>query len=121
MLTVVFGDPHGDIPTSFPEKDGWSKPIEASAGGLSGHRIRRVVLEDLIDRSEVLVLLSGGGRGVRIGLTCLRMQEKLFTEAVEIAIRTLEFEAPKADYVNKHYGYALNLPKPKDEWTAKED
>jgi len=115
-LTLAFGSAHGDIAASFPEKEGWSKPVEASAAGMSGHRIRRVVTEDLIDMSETLVLLSAGDRGVRIRLRCLRMQEKLFAEAVEVALRTLEFEAPKKDYVNEHYGYALDLPKPRDEW-----
>ena len=120
VLTVEFGPP-ASPPAEFAGEDGWEKPAEAAAAGLTGLRTRRTVAEGGIDRREFRAILSGPRGELRMGLTCLALEAEVFAEALELALRTAALAPPKADYVNTHYKYQCDMPKPADEWEFGED
>ncbi|MEN8150189.1 MAG: hypothetical protein ABFS86_10220 [Planctomycetota bacterium] len=120
VLTVTFSGPIEDPKTSFPEKEGWAKPAEASAAGLSGFRSRRTLPgEGGVERAEMLVILSGADHGMTVRLLTLVFEEGRCEAAVKVVLDSLKIKAPPADYTNEHYKYCLNLPKGED-WSHKE-
>ncbi len=106
---------------AFPDGEGWEEPVALTVGGLSGQRSRRPRIENMIDHVDWLTVLSGGDHTVRIHLTCLECEAGEYGKALDVALESLEFAAPPADFVNKDYGYQLNLPKPKEAWSGGSD
>ena len=111
VLTVAFGEAGGDPKSAFPEKDGWEKPAEVAASGLNGLASKRVVFVDHIARVERVAVLRDRRTGVTARLTCLRLEGGAFFSSLDLVLKTLKVEGPPADYANKHYDYAMDLPK----------
>ena len=103
-----------DPAKAFPEKDGWAKPTEVKAAEMTGLTSRRDYVENLIGKVVWMAVLSAGEHSVRIKLSCLECESEDYGAAMGVAIDSLEFSAPPADYVGKYF--QLNLPKPKDSW-----
>lgn len=106
---------------AFPEQDGWAAPEAVSAAGLSGLKSRRDSVDNLIGKVEWLAVLGGADFSVRIHLATLECESEDYGPAFGVALDSLAFAAPPADFVGKFF--QLNLPKPKEEWTeqANED
>ncbi len=109
-ISVISGPPVTDPAARFPEKDGWSKPEAVTVGDLRGFRARRQFTEERIDRVEVLALLGDAFTTVTIRLTALIFEEKTFTPAFDLVLGSLKLKPKEADYVNAHYGYAVDIP-----------
>jgi len=121
VLTVTFSEPIADPKVSFPEKEGWAKPVEVAAAGLKGLRGRRTIAaEGGVERAEILAVLTGPDRGMTVRLVTLVFEEKRNGAAMGLVLDSLKIKAPPSDYTNKHYKYCLNFPKG-DGWTWEED
>ncbi len=103
-----------DPAKAFPEKEGWAKPVTATAAGLKGLKSRRDTVEALIGKVEWLAVMTGPEHTVRIRLVCLECESEDYAPALAVAVDSLEFEAPPADFVGKYF--QMNLPKPRDKW-----
>ena len=110
VLTVALGEKAADPAAAFPEKEGWSKPVEAKAKGFAGVRSRREFVEDGSARVELVAILNGEELGLRVNLRCLARDADGYSEAIDLVLRSLTVAAAALDYTNEHYGYALNLP-----------
>ncbi len=103
-------DPAG----AFPEGEGWRQTDSVTVAELTGRSGRRDYVENMIGRVEWLTVLRGSGFSVRILLRCLECESADYEAALEVALESLEFAAPPADYAGKYFQF--NLPRPKDDW-----